>query len=502
LTRELRLTEQDLERFAEASGDRNPLHLSEVFARRTPYGRCICHGALVTIAALGSVGPDELRHVQGLNVQFKQPVFPQESYAVRLLDSQGGMTRVEVSGRGRVAAIIDVTADPAEAPLPAASDQSAAGDASPQRYAFEEAAAIDRLEREYGCRLDELSTLARDVGASHVPDAILVWLAAASYTVGMLIPGEDALFAGGRLIRASRPASGTLTATVTGADDRTGLLLVDVDLNQGEAGATMSLQTFLRVRVPAPDQSSIARYLAPSRELAGRNVLVVGASRGLGAALSGALATQAATVWAGFARSGEQAADLKREFGDDRVRLLPFNAQDNEDTGRALDTIRAETETLDGIALCAAPPLYETALTPDASESTLQLVSSSLALALFPLAQALQILSPNGWIVVVSSSALDELPEPWPQYVVAKAALEGLAAYCAQHVDARVLVVRPPRMWTDSMNTPLGRIGAAATAEVAEAIVRWVIEAPDESGVSLLTPKQLLQASGSEVAQA
>jgi acyl dehydratase len=80
VTRRLRLTEEHVRRFAAASGDRNPLHVYELFARRTPYGRCIAHGALVTIAALGSADPGALRHVRELELRFRQPVFPEGSY--------------------------------------------------------------------------------------------------------------------------------------------------------------------------------------------------------------------------------------------------------------------------------------------------------------------------------------------------------------------------------------------------------------------------------------
>src|SRR5262245_41952995 len=49
--RTVRLTSEQLSRFAEASGDCNPLHIDEGFAWRTPYGRPIAHGALVATAA-------------------------------------------------------------------------------------------------------------------------------------------------------------------------------------------------------------------------------------------------------------------------------------------------------------------------------------------------------------------------------------------------------------------------------------------------------------------
>ena len=41
------VTQQQLVKYADASGDYNPLHLDEKFAAATPYGRTIAHGMLV-----------------------------------------------------------------------------------------------------------------------------------------------------------------------------------------------------------------------------------------------------------------------------------------------------------------------------------------------------------------------------------------------------------------------------------------------------------------------
>lgn len=47
-SRELTLTEEHVEGFAEITGDRNPLHFDETFAAATPYGRRIVQGGLTT----------------------------------------------------------------------------------------------------------------------------------------------------------------------------------------------------------------------------------------------------------------------------------------------------------------------------------------------------------------------------------------------------------------------------------------------------------------------
>ena len=493
MTRALRIPAGHLERFADASGDRNPLHTDAKFARATPYGRCIAQGALVTIAALAVADADTLERVDTLHVRFTQAVFPDMDYTTSLLDSESDEVRIEVAHEGRVAVTISCTVE-REAPLPRVVGESRMVlRSSAARLTVEELAAGNRsLDEPYAADLDALSSLAEELGAGHVPRSIMLWLAGASYTVGMVVPGEDAVFVGARIARSASERTGVLDGSVTTVDERTGLVNLEIALHQREASATMSLQTFLRPPVPPPDRASIGRYLAPSAELAGRNVLVVGGSRGLGAALSGSFASQGASVWVGFARSIAHVERLRAEFGADRIHPLQFDASDPSGVGAAFTALRGSTASLDGVVLCAAPPLYETGLHPDSAESTLRFVHTSIAMALLPLAESLPMLSPEGWVVVLSSSAIEEPPEAWPHYVIAKSAVEGAAAYCRRFTSARVLVARAPAMWTDSTNTPLARLGAVPKEQVAAAIVRWAL-ADGDSGDEILGGAQLTE---------
>ena len=72
------ITEKDIELFAEVSGDRNPLHMDEAFAKETPFGQRIAHGALTASYISGILGndlPGPGSIFVGLNMRFRRPVY-------------------------------------------------------------------------------------------------------------------------------------------------------------------------------------------------------------------------------------------------------------------------------------------------------------------------------------------------------------------------------------------------------------------------------------------
>ena len=75
------ITIEDIENFAELSGDKNPLHMDEEYAKNTIHGRRIAHGALVfsiTTGLFNSIGMVDGTNIAliGHNYTFKKPVFP------------------------------------------------------------------------------------------------------------------------------------------------------------------------------------------------------------------------------------------------------------------------------------------------------------------------------------------------------------------------------------------------------------------------------------------
>ncbi|KAA5803649.1 MaoC family dehydratase [Alkalicaulis satelles] len=89
--------DETVRRFAEVSGDFNPLHLDEAYASRTPFRGRIAHGALVASfisCVLGNHLPGPGAVFAGMTMRFERPVRIGDTVLVRAT-----VTEVDVKGR-------------------------------------------------------------------------------------------------------------------------------------------------------------------------------------------------------------------------------------------------------------------------------------------------------------------------------------------------------------------------------------------------------------------
>lgn len=81
------IEQADIDAFAEVTGDHNPVHVDEEFAKTTRFGRRIAHGML-TASLLSSVLanklPGEGSVYLGQTLQFVAPVFPGDKITARV----------------------------------------------------------------------------------------------------------------------------------------------------------------------------------------------------------------------------------------------------------------------------------------------------------------------------------------------------------------------------------------------------------------------------------
>jgi len=86
------LSQDMLNRYAEASGDHNPIHTDEEFAKTTPMGGTIAHGMLVlaTISEMMTAAFGERWLNSGtLEVRFRAPARPADTVTARAKAADG-----------------------------------------------------------------------------------------------------------------------------------------------------------------------------------------------------------------------------------------------------------------------------------------------------------------------------------------------------------------------------------------------------------------------------
>jgi NAD(P)-dependent dehydrogenase (short-subunit alcohol dehydrogenase family) len=495
----LRFSRADLDGFGRASLDVNPLHLSDAYARRTPFGERVVYGVLGALAALGRGRERPQQSLARISCDFFHPMFCDIDYRLELDERDELIARI-YDGRRLLLSLV-ATFRPGATTAPDDGGGLATRD-RPMDRANEAlvpglCARGSYLPRwpEVRALTERLGLVARGVGA--VEAAVLM---GASFIVGMELPGQRALFSKLAIDRfpdldlAGNPLA--YEVEVRAFDKRFDLLAMDARLVAGATAVPLKLAAFVRRDItPATPHK-----LDPSHELRGRVAFITGASRGLGAAIARRLAYAGCTVIANFFQCREEAEQLARDAGTGKIILMQGDASDLAWSRAAREQIIREHGRLDYLVCNAAPRLLPSWIEPDAVERLNEYVRQSLALVSVPMATLLPLVAESGGVaVVISSAAVRNSPADWPHYVGAKYAIEGLTHVAAtEYKSARFLIVRPPKLLTDLVNTPMGRVGATAPTSIAEQIFARLnagvapgrIAILDEAGGSDVDPSQ------------
>jgi NAD(P)-dependent dehydrogenase (short-subunit alcohol dehydrogenase family)/acyl dehydratase len=467
-------TEQDLVVFSEASGDRNPLHLSQEYARSTSYGQPVVFGCLGALACLGHVRLPVGWTATSLEASFLRPMFISVQYRVET-SSKGGQWEARLFDGSTAVVSLKVRAK--------ISQRNEAQERIAGPPVFERRdAAVRRQESivpgltvsgAYNCNAAALATLAARWGSvDWLLATVLSW---GSYLVGMELPGESALFS--KLVLRFQETARRITginyhASVASIDSRFGLVETEVSLLNG-ACPIASGQCWSYIRPPVPEVEEIDSTSVRPDSLAGRVAVILGSSRGLGAAMKRALALRGAAVF-GMARSGN-AGDLSRtEVGD---------AADPEALRRLRERVSKEHGRLDFLICNACPPVLPLLLEQNAAGRIRTYIDLAVSLTLAPLTEFLELLNrSDGCAVIVSSVYVERPVKEFPHYVAAKRAVEALACVASmQYPRVCTLIVRPPKLLTAMTNTPIGRLGAASPGLFANRIAAR-LEGPLEPG--------------------
>lgn len=447
-------TLEDSRAFGRLSGDVNPLHVDPLAARRTPFGAPVVHGLHLVLTALDLLAEHHPRlRLAGVNATFQKPVLVDEaaSFEITWRDETTALASVSVAGRkvstfqftlpNETAA--DSQFQTSNIPRPVAEDM-------PRRVSWEEAAETSGVLVPSLDERELVNLLPHSESLPHDQIAILVTM---SRLVGMECPGLYSLFSRLQLDFTSELSlEHEIEYRTSAADPRFNLLNFAIN-GRGLGG---EVKAFMR---PAPASQLTfqeARQLVERQEFSGRDVLVVGGSRGLGEVASKLLAAGGARLCLTYSRGQQDAnrvCDEINAFAPPTASTIHLDVHAAE---LATEWPRITQQHPDfgarGIDLLYfATPTIRPGTKHGFRAEHFHAFASTYLEGLVRVTEAIRDLNlPIGNALIPSSIYVEERPAELAEYIVAKAATEAACVALAQlGIFQRVHTPRWPRMKTD-----------------------------------------------------
>ncbi|MBC7543474.1 MAG: SDR family NAD(P)-dependent oxidoreductase [Candidatus Sericytochromatia bacterium] len=480
-------TEADVALFAQAAHDHNPLHVSASYARQSSAGEPVVFGMLGVLACLGYMKPAPGRCLTGVSCDFIAPMLVGPTYQVLVSEADPASIKGRILDGSRLMMEVTVTFQPGVLPSEVVAWESWP---APERPHDPDPGTFVAGLTDSGTYAPEAGTLAQlATRFSLVKPCFwgnrLAVLLLSSFLIGMRLPGRQALFHSCRIEFSPLTDGGPSLAYETRIerfDPRFRLLRLVSDVQVGgHTVASIRSAAIVRPVLRPAHQDDLRALVDPGIDFTGQVALIVGGSRGLGAAFSQLFALSGGTVYVTYHMSGAVAAAMRDAVPEARQRIhLVAGDMARLDHNQALaERISRESGRLDYLICNAAPAIPSLRIEATAAERIAHYVHESLALALMPMSVCLPLLEQRaGTCVFVSSSAINDPPAEWPHYVAAKMAIEGLVHTAAkQYANTAFVIARPVKLLTDLTNTPMGRHGAVSPSHVAAEILMCLHQA-------------------------
>lgn len=485
-TRRTRFTDADLDRFAIASHDRNPLHLDASYAHRSPFGTRVVYGVLGALSMLGEL-PATGARLSRLVLEFPRPMFTDVDYSIHVAETDADASGSRYSLRlsdgelllTRGAATLARELPTSSAPRSEAPAISAA--AWPERarvMSEDELVAGFALELPFDVTPEHVGEIDDRLGlaARGVRSAAQKAIIATSYVIGMHVPGERALFSRLELnffdVK-DEATPVTLHVSLRKFDARLGVVRLAVRFDAAaETIAQGELQAFVRRSFAG---LPVASAVDVAQDFAGQVALVIGGSRGLGAALALDLARRGANVLATYKSSEPEARRLatSAETFLGSLEMVRGDSASAAFCSALRGDIEARFGRLDLLFCNASPAIHPLYIDADSSERLMAHVDQHLRLVAMPLAHFVTLVAKSrGAAILTSTIATETIVADWPHYIAAKAAAEALFRVAArEHAGASFVIARPPQLLTDF--API--LGATSSALPPERVVGVVL---------------------------
>jgi len=466
-------SDEDQQRFAVMSGDRNPMHMDPIVARRLITGRQVVHGIHVLVTALEFWCREQPDPLVSISCVFSNPVSVGDRVIFSQLDEAGQPTVLEAVVDGLPCARVTLTLAP-ESPVAGSGGIQAHVVGADERSLLERSAhPLDEEPRyhegkRYALLLDhsDLSVHFPNVNR-YLGQEVLASVLALSYVVGMVCPGLHSVFSSADFsLSNAAAADGSLRFAVRKYDPRFGLFDIRVD-----GPIQGAVKAFLRP--PAQSQPSVQELVQHVRpqEFSGTKSLVIGGSRGLGELTAKILAAGAGASIITYAHGFKDACavrDAINGFAPAHCQALHMDFYVDR-----FDSALIDWNSLDTVYFFATPRIFRKKA--DVFDTRLfQEFCDFYVAKFYELCSFLETTLTQRQMTVCLPSTVfvEERPKGMAEYAMAKAAAEVMAQEINRSFKrVAVLCTRLPRLSTDQ-TTSIVKLATGSNVQTLLPLVR------------------------------
>jgi NAD(P)-dependent dehydrogenase (short-subunit alcohol dehydrogenase family) len=440
--------------FAKLSGDRNPMHIDAVAARRTHAGQPVVHGIHAILWALETLTLQKniQQPIAYIKVGFQKLIYIGDLVAIKIIRQDTREISVHLCVDGLAVSTILAQLGP---PSPNLESENSPQTLPPSHWPEKPIEhSLDDIKRASGllsfaqnskAAVQLFPQLSALIGAQRVAA-----LACMSRLVGMVCPGMHSTFFSFALHTIeSHPLQNGIKFHVASVHDTFRLVKQTVE-GAGWSGVIQSV-----ARIPPVTQASLEELARVVRagEFSGPNALVLGGGRGLGELTTKLIVAGGGAVTITYAVGRDDAIKLQQEIHQwgGKCEIIQYDA-----TLPAANQLQTLTRVPNSLYYFATPhiSLRKTRLYTPAIFEKLQCIYAD---GFYDLCTSLlRDAGPVASIFYPSSVFVEERPSDMTEYAMAKAAGEILCSDLARsNQNVRFVVERLPRMLTDQTATAM-----------------------------------------------
>jgi acyl dehydratase len=441
-----RIFDQSNQRFfADLTGDYNPIHISDVLARRMLFGRQIVHGIHLIFWSLEEWQNIHAKNYKIITLQanFIKPVFLGDKVKLNIVENNNEI-KFEISGDSRQFATINLVVEFQHPPNNYNSFNSAEWNNEPVELSGADlvnhkghltaSINVDRLRTGF-----PLTYQKSDIGQ-------IAFLASTTRLIGMNCPGLHSIYSNLKIDFTKQNSEREYEYFVKKFDSR--FKRVEIEIGSGLAKILSFLRPGIRVQEPF---SRIKSKITPN-EFVRMNALVVGGTRGLGEVTVKLLAAGNANVHFTYFKGRDDAARIANEIRKANQKINEPIMLDVVSMGAEGLSLLLKEKEITHLFYFATPFIFS----GQRDNFDYKLFDTFCCYYLGGLLKIISALRDTlTHIFIPSTDALNHLQKNMVEYTAAKSAAEIYSKSIESSGNIKIMYPRLPRIDTDQTNSLL-----------------------------------------------